>query len=79
MFLLRVHSSYYGRFINPLSASHTKWSNTLKKFVDILLKNCLSVFDHFVKLALKGLRNLRKLLGFDLKNKYCFPQQQKYF
>ena len=33
--------------VNPLSANPTKWSNTL---------NCLSVFDHFVGLALKGLR-----------------------
>ena len=33
-------------FFNPLSASFTKWSNTLK---------LLSVYDHFVGLALKGL------------------------
>ena len=37
--------------LNPLSANPTKWSNTLKQFVG----NCLSVFDHFEKLALKGL------------------------
>ena len=36
--------------LNPLSANPTKWSNTLKQFV-------LSVFDHFVKLALKGLKD----------------------
>ena len=42
--------------INPLSASPTKWSNTLKQFVGNLSMNCLSLFDHFVKLALKGLR-----------------------
>ena len=41
---------------NPLSANHTKWSNTLKQFVGNLPKNCLSVFDHLVGLALKGLR-----------------------
>ena len=41
--------------INPLTASPTKWSNTLKQFLGNLLTNCLSVFDHFVKLALKGL------------------------
>ena len=35
--------------INPLSATPTKWSNAL------LPTNCLSVFDHFVGLALKGL------------------------
>ena len=39
---------------NPLSANSTKWSNTLKQFVARLPTNCLSVFDHFVGLALKG-------------------------
>ena len=42
-------------FINPLSANFTKWSNTLKQFVSNLTTNCLSVFDHFVGLTLKGL------------------------
>ena len=42
--------------INPLGANPTKWSNTLKQFVSNLPKNCLSVFDHFVKLALKELK-----------------------
>ena len=41
--------------VNPLSANPTKWSNTLKKFVVKLPTNCLSVFDDFVGLALKGL------------------------
>ena len=41
--------------LNPLSANFTKWSNTLKQFVGKLPTNCLSVFDHFVGLALKGL------------------------
>ena len=45
---------------NPLNANPTKWSNTLKQFVGKLLTNSLSVFDHFVGLALKGL--LRQLL-----------------
>ena len=36
--------------LNPLSAKFIKWSNILKQFVG------LSVFDHFVGLALKGLR-----------------------
>ena len=40
--------------LNLLSANPTKWSNTLKQFVGKLPKNCLSVFDHFVGLALKG-------------------------
>ena len=43
------------KFLNPLSANPTKWSNTLKQFVGNLPTNCLSVFDHFVGLALKGL------------------------
>ena len=33
--------------LNPLSANHTKWSNTLK--------HGQSVIDHFIELALKGL------------------------
>ena len=41
-------------FHNPLSDNITKWSNTLKQFV-CMPTNCLSVFDHFVGLALKGL------------------------
>ena len=40
---------------NLLNANFTKWSNTLKLFVDKLPTNCLSVFDHIVGLALKGL------------------------
>ena len=35
-------------YLNPLSTNFTKWSNTLKQFVDKLPTNCLSVFDHFV-------------------------------
>ena len=42
--------------VNPLSTNPTKWSNTLKQFVGKLPTNCLSVFDHFVKLALKELK-----------------------
>ena len=44
--------------LNALSANPTKWSNTLKQFVGNLPTNCLSLFDHFVKLALKGLITL---------------------
>ena len=40
---------------NPLSPNATKCSDTLKQFVANLPKNCLTVFDHFVALALKGL------------------------
>ena len=40
---------------NTLSDNPTKWSNTLKQFVGNLPTNSLSVFDHFMNLALKGL------------------------
>ena len=55
-----LYSKYDTRYssFNPLSANPTKWSNTLKQFVGNLPTNCLSVFDHFVGLALKGLRKL---------------------
>ena len=43
--------------INPLSANPTKWSNTLKQLVGKLPTNCLSVFDHFVRLEFKDLTN----------------------
>ena len=46
---------------NPLSAKFIKWSNTLKQIVGKLRTICLSVFDHFSGLALKGLRN--KVVG----------------
>ena len=49
-------ANYY--LLNPLSANPTKWSSTLKQFVGFLPKNCLSMFDHFVGLAFKRLRNL---------------------
>ena len=40
---------------NPLNAKFIKWSNTLKQIVGKLPTICLSVFDHFSGLALKGL------------------------
>ena len=43
------------RDINPLSANLEKWSNTLKQIVGNLTTICLSVFDHFMNLALQGL------------------------
>ena len=51
---------FFFRIIKPLSAKITKWSNTLKQFVGNLPTNCLSMFDHFVGLAHKGL-SLEKL------------------
>ena len=51
--------------LNPLSANPTKWPNTLKQFVGNLPTNCLSVFGHFVGLALKGssYKTIRKVLA----------------
>ena len=57
---------FFPALISPLSANPTKWPNTLKIFVGKLPTNCLSVFDHFVKLALKALeknRQNRKLMS----------------
>ena len=50
---------------NPLSAYFIKWSNALKQFVGKLQRNCLSVFDHFVRLAVKGLRVFRSILNIN--------------
>ena len=47
----------YVLYVKPLSATHTNWSNTLEQFVGNLPTNCLSVFDHFVRLTLKGLKS----------------------
>ena len=44
---LKAHTIWFAKIINPLSTNPTNWSNTT---------NCLSVFDHFVGLALKGLK-----------------------
>ena len=41
---------------NPLSPNSINWSNTLQQFVGNLLTSCLSVFEHFVGLAFKGLK-----------------------
>ena len=50
------------KYLNPLSANPEKWSNTLKQIVGNLPTICLSVFDHFVNLALKGLRTERDFI-----------------
>ena len=49
--------------LNPLSTNPTKWSNTLNQFVGKLPTNCLSVFDHFLGLALKGLIKLTSIFA----------------
>ena len=47
-----------------VSHNFTKWSNTLKQFVGKFPTNCLSVFDHFVGLALQGLSFWQDLFLF---------------
>ena len=54
LFLIMIIHS--GGLFNAISANFRKWSNTLKQFVGNLPTNCLSVFGHFVGLALKGLK-----------------------
>ena len=44
-----------------------KWSNTLKKFVGKLSTNCLSMFDHFGGMALKGLK-IKRMISLQWKN-----------
>ena len=51
--------------LKVLSANPTKWSNILKQFVG---DSCLSVFDHFVGLAPKGLKLLYLLCHIHDKN-----------
>ena len=57
----------YSLRLNRLTANPTKWSNTLKQFAGNLPTNCLSVFDHFVGLALLGIKHL-----WHLENKISF-------
>ena len=47
---------------NLLSAYTTKWSNIFKQFVGKMRTNCVNVFDHFVRLAIKGLILLERHL-----------------
>ena len=50
--------------LNPLWVKFIKWSNTLKQFFGKLPMNCLSVFDHFVRLSLKGLMRCLNYITF---------------
>ena len=62
--------------LNPLSVNPTKWPNTLKQFVGKLPKNCSGKFDHFVKLALKGLKQQLAYILETAKNKYFIYLQK---
>ena len=55
--------------MNPLSANPTKCSNTIKQLVGKLPTNCLSVLDHVVGLALKGLK-LSSRIHLNVHEKY---------
>ena len=55
--LISMAAWYNKKVLNPLSTCPTKWSNTLKQFVGELQVNYLSLFNHFVKLAVKGLKS----------------------
>ena len=57
----------YVRF-NRLSDKFIKWSNTLKQIVGKLPTICLSVFDHFSGLALKGLNDSEVFIVFKLNS-----------
>ena len=59
----------------PLSANPTKWSNTLKQFGG-LPTNCLSEFDHFVGLVLKGLKC--KLLSTKLQLRWKLTLEHQF-
>ena len=62
--------------INPLSSNPTKWLNTLKQFVGKLTTYCLSVFEHFVKLRQKGLREIKWIRLNSLNINTCTSFQQ---
>ena len=64
------------KIVNPLSAKPTKWPNTPKQFVGNFPTKCLSVFAHFVGLALKGLQileNTDEEAHFFPKEMNCSP------
>ena len=59
-FIINLNYEFTGdntksKHYNPLNANPEKWSNTLKQIVGNLPTICLSVFDHFMNLALKGI------------------------
>ena len=65
--------------LNPLSANPTKWSNT-QTICWLLPTNYLSVFDHFVGLALKRLMgptkfSLLKRMLCDITHRDIFRTQ----
>ena len=51
---------YKGVYIKPFKCQPHKMVKHTQTIRRLLPTNCLSVFDHFVELALKELRELRK-------------------
>ena len=45
---------------DPLSTNPTKWVKHIQAIRRLLPTNCLSVFDHFVELALEGLSSVQR-------------------
>ena len=70
IFIVKQHE--YGVELPSLSSK--KWSNTSKQFVAKLLTNCLSVFDHFVGLALKVLKLLQNNLSYLQQRRKMDPE-----
>ena len=62
--------------LNHLSANATKWSNTHKQFVGFC-RQIMSVFDHFVRLALKTLTKLTSFI-FSCSAYYMLSLLAKY-
>ena len=64
-------------FFKPLSANPTKWPNTLKQFIGKLPTNGLSMFGHFLNLALKGLRSTLNNLNSIVTTEICCTVDDK--
>ena len=62
---------------NPLSANPEKWSNILKQIVGNMPTICLSVFDHFMDLALKGLSTLTSIVPVIIRKRIVFWRRQR--
>ena len=72
-----VSSNLLQCYFNPLNVNFTKWPNTLKQFVGNLPTNCLSMFDHFVEFALKGLTTVETPIKSIYRNTYGEYLSQK--
>ena len=71
--LIQNYLSFYSLCgFKILSANPTKWSDTIKQFFVSLLTNCFwRVFDHFLGLALKGLKFPLRLIALSYSTLIC--------